>query len=104
MNLAALHMIPVDRHFQRPESELLRQIKNLDVEAEAVHLLLSEDGLRSLTTKRLEAALGITQRQSRKNPDERVEHLAIEFPKSGLVYANPVTPQRAGADDYVPTL
>src|ERR1700730_8714030 len=88
VDFAAFVMIPVHRNFPHSELRAPRQIKQLEVEPKPLGLGLFENRPANIETERLESALGVPKRKTRRHAHDKIENATALFATPGLPMAD----------------
>src|ERR1700730_1184383 len=87
-DFATLSMVPAHRNFTDSQSGMLRQVKQFDIEGEAVEAGGLQNWAAHIETKSLEPALRIPKRQPSRDAHEQVERAASLLAPPRLMDAN----------------
>src|SRR5947208_9968833 len=87
-DFATLSVVPAHRNFTDSQSGMLRQIKQFDIEGEAVQASGLQNWAAHIETKSLEPTLCIPERQPSRDADEQVERAASLLASPRLMDAN----------------
>jgi len=85
-HLAFGGIVPLDRKVGDPESQLMGNEQDFDIEGETIDLLACKDHLRSRAPEGLEPTLSVVHADHRKAPKDRIECLAQVASHPALVF------------------
>ncbi len=95
IDLASLCMVPAHGNFADAQSGALREIKQLDIEGEAVDVSGFENRATNIEAERFETTLRVPKRQAGGKPHKKVENAATLFAPPGLVPTDQAAIDRA---------